>query len=739
MDALYTSFRCLFETEKTHVENIVIPRIQRAYAQGRNSNMAKRTRKNFLDAIYEALAKEETMTLDFIYGNIKPNKKTKDEDDPDGALVPLDGQQRLTTLFLLHWYAAKKENFEKSEYLFLKNFTYETRPSARDFCEKLVDFNPAFEEALSTEIKNENWFPMDWKHDATVVAMLNMLDSIQERFAEVEDLWKRLDNIKFYFLSLKELNATDDIYIKMNSRGKPLTDFEHWKAEFEKKLKAIDESIAERIMRKIDINWTDLLWTYRHSGGEDDNVIDDEFIRYFRFICDILCYKSNSSPKDEDVFQLTDKYFTGEHAKENVQLFESYFDCWIDYDEDGKPHNKDIKAFFETFISGRHEPGKIVSKYNTNLMESCFSEYGVTVNGRNRRFTLNQVILLYAFITYLQHNDNVTESQFIRRIRILNNIVINSPFEISDSESRRGGNRMPAILKQVDSIIVDGVISDDIVVNEEPQKENFNKSQMEEERLKLQFTDDNPGMSEDLFVLEDHPLLSGHISVVGLDHPEYFSRFAQLFECDRDLVDCALLSVGNYTQRDNNWRIQMGSKGMDMSWINLFHNSNLGNTRECMSKLLSSDEKITDDTLRPFIDAYLIQCEQQKLYDWRYYYIKYHSFRIGRYGKYWQPEEKPYEITSIFAAQYYSSKSHQVFLNELNLEYNIGDLDREQYGTRITFDDSYLECKNDAFVVFDKEGNELWRLIIPQKDGIDTVNRIAYAGPRIKEYLQSEN
>ena len=41
--------------------------------------------------------------------------------DENGRMTPLDGQQRLTTLFLLHVYAAKKENIDKTgnyRYLF---------------------------------------------------------------------------------------------------------------------------------------------------------------------------------------------------------------------------------------------------------------------------------------------------------------------------------------------------------------------------------------------------------------------------------------------------------------------------------------------------------------------------------------------------------------------------------------------------------------------------------------------
>ena len=69
---------------------------------------------------------------------------------------------------------------------------------------------------------------MDWLNDPTVRGMLTMLDEIQERFSDTDDLWNKLDKINFYFRDIEEMKLTDDIYIKMNSRGKPLTDFEHF-------------------------------------------------------------------------------------------------------------------------------------------------------------------------------------------------------------------------------------------------------------------------------------------------------------------------------------------------------------------------------------------------------------------------------------------------------------------------------------------------------------------------------
>ena len=118
-------FSANFGTEEKPIQlsKIEIPKIQRDYAQGRDSKEAKVVRDRFLQALYEAVT-QKSITLDFVYGDI--NEK--------GILVPLDGQQRLTTLFLLHWYAAKKERIDRDKSDFLKHFSYATRFSSRDFC-----------------------------------------------------------------------------------------------------------------------------------------------------------------------------------------------------------------------------------------------------------------------------------------------------------------------------------------------------------------------------------------------------------------------------------------------------------------------------------------------------------------------------------------------------------------------------------------------------------------------------
>ena len=111
----------------------------------------------------------------------------------------------MTTLFLLHWYAAKKEKISVAENDCLEKFSYQTRPDSEEFCKQLVKFQPALQQTLSAETENQYWFPYSRKKDPIVSAMLKMLDDIDEKFCDVKNLWERLKSgaISFHNLFLK--------------------------------------------------------------------------------------------------------------------------------------------------------------------------------------------------------------------------------------------------------------------------------------------------------------------------------------------------------------------------------------------------------------------------------------------------------------------------------------------------------------------------------------------------------
>lgn len=694
--------------EAVQMKKIVIPIIQRDYAQGRIDPEVNRIRERFLDSLHQAI-KLDPITLDFVYGDINEH----------GVMTPLDGQQRLTALFLLHWYAAKKEDVDITESLFLENFSYETRYSARDFCSFLIKFNPTFTKKLSEEIVDQAWFPLDWKKDPTISSMLVMLDAIQDEFAETQGIWDRLKEkaISFYFLPIKDMGLTDELYIKMNSRGKPLTQFEHFKAELERELRKIDEPTSKRVIKKIDLDWTDMLWRYRGY----DNVIDDEFLRYFRFICDIICYQNGGTTqgKSNDEFDLLKEYFSAknENVMANIQTLENYFDCWCCLQGDNAPDK-----FLERFISYEHQSGKIKieKRYGINIFKDCVRNYADISGNGNRQFPLNRIVLLYAVVSYLLNKETISEDELSRRLRIVNNLIQNSEDEISDSELRTSGNRMPAILKQVDAIIKTGTIDEAI-------EKNFNTSQLAEEALKITWVENNPDKAEALFELEDHDLLQGQIGIIGLDHPEYFPRFRSLFSCKWDLVDCALVTIGSFGQREKKGRYQLGSKKNTKAWRNLFHkssNEGFDNTKEVLADLLSRKDSFDDELLSSIINTYIAECETNKNYDWRYYYVKYDLFRPGSFGKYyWENfEKRPYDFCVMSTESKLSENSYQPFLRAVYKN----KLSKDHYGQRAIDGDNYVICTNSAYVVKNTATNvEVERITIAQNDkGIDTEDRI---------------
>ncbi len=147
-------------------KNIVIPIIQRDYAQGRKGKEFLRER--FLKQLFDALQDDaEPLVLDFVYGSTE-----------EDTLYPLDGQQRLTTLWLLHWYLALRAGTLSEDKNILKHFSYETRVSSRTFCHKLCSISQPYQSQkadIAGFVRNQSWFYSAYEQDPTIQSMLRML------------------------------------------------------------------------------------------------------------------------------------------------------------------------------------------------------------------------------------------------------------------------------------------------------------------------------------------------------------------------------------------------------------------------------------------------------------------------------------------------------------------------------------------------------------------------------------
>lgn len=248
---------------------VYVPEIQRDYAHGRNHEPANSIRKQFLQDIYAVLHEEKTqLVLNYIYGVPKD----------DGKIILIDGQQRVTTLFLLKYYLAVKAN--DTDLGFMAKLIYATRNSSSEFCEFLKENGACIKDnkdksTPSEMIKNHIMFKKRWLKDATVANMLNMLDAIdQKENDDPEKLYKNIDKIRFSFIALDGFNVRriNDLYTAMNSHGKQLTPFEMIKGELLKK--------NPKLAAEINGKWLPAFWeiakTYARDVLKKPDPIDHE-------------------------------------------------------------------------------------------------------------------------------------------------------------------------------------------------------------------------------------------------------------------------------------------------------------------------------------------------------------------------------------------------------------------------------------------------------------------------------
>ncbi|WP_457188675.1 DUF262 domain-containing protein [Nocardioides sp. P5_E3] len=622
MKGYLTAYANLFEgSDGPRISSIEIPLIQRDYAQGRTSKDVEDVRNTFVEVLIDALAGGDPLSLDFIYGKV--TKET-------GVFHPLDGQQRLTTLFLIHWYLASTAGTLDASQPWTR-LTYATRPSARLFCESLVHHAmPKGEEVPSDWIKDQPWFLHTWQNDPTIDSMLVMVDAIHTRATtlptplDASVAWARLRDIEdpaisFYLLPLEDMDSAEDLYIKMNSRGKPLTEFEHFKARFEQDIS--HSARADDFAHLIDGRWSDLMWPI-HGG---DNIVDDELIRYIDYLTEIcelrqdLVTQDRIGPRARAMFGPDNP-----RADEHLGFLFSAFNVWLELPDIGQwfaDHFSSIPPGGEGY-----DPGKalLFGTDSVNLFEQCCHQFD-SQKGGTRTFTLQQSLLLYAVLLHLiEHTED-----FPRRLRMLRNLLAAS---VADEIRRQN---MPGLLADVESIVrhgdLDGV-------------GKLSRKQVDNEKRKAEFLDEHPDLAPALLRLEDHPLLRGTLSAFELDAerlPARAKAFADSFSDPRQWLDLtgALLATGDYQRRrpqTEQWQFGTAAPNNAGVWRYLLTDAThqaLAPTRAVLGAFLDGAAERQDpfaDHLQEITSTWLREREEKKWFDWRYYLVKYPALRGER-------------------------------------------------------------------------------------------------------------
>lgn len=644
-----TTFLALFDSveveQRQPITSIEIPIIQRDFAQGRPDDETTAIRERFLDAMVAAATTGDEMGLDFVYGDVN-----------NGVLRPLDGQQRLTTLFLLHWYVASRAETLDATQPWTR-FSYATRPTARDFTETIVENPyPAKAQTPTQWITDQPWYVHPWRQDPTISSMLVMLEEIHNRFesrnTDFKLVWETLSNrtdraIWFLFLPIPDMEYGEDLYIKMNSRGKPLTRYEVFKADLQGVLKPVlSPERFEHLTTSFDQSWADLLWEYEKTSG--DFVIDDEFERYLRFIIDV-CEWRDAQPgrrwRDqtasrerplEDRARLAFADPANEFAPRNRDFLFHAFDTWTDTD----PTDEFSRLFTANGEGGGPLP--LLVSASPDLFGSCLASYG-------EDFTYAETLMLFA-VLIARMGDPVIDAKLLEeRLRSIRNLAESAFLE---------GKRMSEYIATVERLITDGTLEG---------AQGFAAGWVADERLKQEFLNAHPEATSAVRLLEDHMVIRGRLFAFDLDADTIAKRasgFVKVAHPEaRDLFGAALLTKGDYS-RDLGWngqRRQLGSSTKDDSWRDIFTagtRDQVGRTREPLMMLLddvdarlSVRETSAADVLQAICADWIAEREATKRFDWRYYLVRYEGARSsigdGYFNGSYGPEHAGFSVERL--------------------------------------------------------------------------------------------
>ncbi|MDR1898022.1 MAG: DUF262 domain-containing protein, partial [Prevotellaceae bacterium] len=512
--------------EKKRVDGIIIPRIQRDYAQGRDTERERDIRERFVSEIFKIISadEEKLMELDFVYGSVR---QIKNGETVERRFIPLDGQQRLTTLYLLYWYIGNRElqgDELKELQKKLRNFSYEVRYSSGRFCEKLAEITINFENYPKTELTNSTWYFNTFDNDPTVKSMLTMLDEIHRNYIAVKkmNLYQNLSRIRFYILPLDGFDLTDDLYIKMNARGKELTDFEAFKASLVNYIKdnernngSVNAKYKNYAMPwpdvfsiKLDNDWTNFFWYYSRKNEkpeEENNVKFDDiimdryymrfFVRYFFNIFIINSSLSGDKPEKENTFRL----YGNQNDDRNVRIRS------IDYKNILNINViKGIERVLDYFTVQENDYLKYKTiikaeaKYPWDDKEWNFFDVAITQEER---------IIFLAITLFIENSkDNeFDEIQFARWMRVVRNIVENAG--VNTVDSMIGAMRLIGELSKYSADIYT------FLAGNTELKSSTARDQVIEERkkAKLIMVDKSGKFEQEIVNAENHPFFRGQI------------------------------------------------------------------------------------------------------------------------------------------------------------------------------------------------------------------------------------
>jgi len=354
--------------------------------------------------------------------------------------------------------------------------------------------------SLKTLVTDQPWYFRYWRLDPTIQSSLTMLESIHEHFRSAECLFSRLVDeehpaITFQLLDLENFGLSDDLYIKMNARGKPLTAFETFKAHYEQKL-GIDFAgktrsiggqsvpVTEFFARRMDTQWADFFWVHR---DKETNLFDEAVMNLFRVVA-LVTRDPESDAYLKDIFLLRNK-----SVKSSYAVFQS--NGWLD------------KRFSEVLFMLLEAWSKGGVGFAAHLPDTHFFDEAALFSkivSEPTTLVSTEIVQFVGYVVFMRESSgNIDPAVFQEWMRIVFNLSVNTVYERPADMQRS----ITALFKLVSNA---GDILDYFATTEKPTA-GFSLQQISEEELKAELIQANEGWRPLIDRAEGHGYFRGQI------------------------------------------------------------------------------------------------------------------------------------------------------------------------------------------------------------------------------------
>ena len=272
---------------------IIIPDLQRDYCWGDKAVIDIKTKKtrelvtDFVKNIIDIFENESNtiLTIGLVYGY----------EQPHNHIQICDGQQRLTTLFLLLGVINIKAGGCFDDYIISKeernddyepHLQYAIRESTLYFLRDLARNVFISQNTSITDIKSSNWYFNEYDFDASIQSIISALlriedalkDNVNINFVDFGEFV--LNNLKVLYYDMENRSRGEETYVVINTTGEPLSSTENIKP-----LLLGRPSLSKREIETYSDQWEnreEWFWQNRGKDNTADNGLNEFFIWYWQ-------------------------------------------------------------------------------------------------------------------------------------------------------------------------------------------------------------------------------------------------------------------------------------------------------------------------------------------------------------------------------------------------------------------------------------------------------------------------